>query len=144
MKFYIFGKEFGIRKEFFISGLFILIILLALWGGYLKSNRVEVFNAGDKPFPQSINESLAREKEDSGEIELININTEGIETLILLNGIGEVKARAIIEYRELNGLFKNIEEIKNVKGIGDATFLKIKDRITVEHENDIPAEDISN
>ncbi len=62
---------------------------------------------------------------------LININTADESELMTLTGIGEGKARAIISYREEHGNFKSIEEIKNVSGIGDATFNKFKDSITV-------------
>jgi len=48
-----------------------------------------------------------------------------------LSGIGESKANNIIKYREEVGLFKTKEEIKNVSGIGEAAFEKIKDSITV-------------
>lgn len=61
----------------------------------------------------------------------VNINTATLEELLMLSGIGESKAKAIIEYREINGLFKSIEDIKSVNGIGDSLFDKIKDRITV-------------
>lgn len=61
----------------------------------------------------------------------ININTANITELTSLTGIGEAKAKIIIEHRENNGLFKSIEDIKNVKGIGEALFEKIKDYITV-------------
>ena len=47
-----------------------------------------------------------------------------------LDGIGEVKAIAIIAYREENGGFNSIEEIKNISGIGEKTFEKIKQFIT--------------
>ena len=60
----------------------------------------------------------------------ININTATAEQLIELNGIGEVKANAIIEYRNNYGNFTSLEEIMNVKGIGEKTFEKIKDYIT--------------
>lgn len=63
---------------------------------------------------------------------MININTASVSELETLTGIGEVIAGRIIEYRNANGLFKNIEEIKNVKGIGDAIFGKIKSSITVD------------
>ena len=63
--------------------------------------------------------------------ELININTASLEELTKINGIGEVKAKSIIEYREENGSFKSIEEIKNIKGIGEKTFEKLKDSITI-------------
>lgn len=62
---------------------------------------------------------------------LININNDGIEKLTTLPGIGESKAKTIIEYRKSNGNFKTIEELKNVSGIGDSTFEKIKDLITI-------------
>lgn len=61
----------------------------------------------------------------------IDINTAGTEDLIKLEKIGPALAERIIEYREANGPFKNIEEIKNVKGIGEKTFEMIKDKITV-------------
>lgn len=63
---------------------------------------------------------------------LININTASAEELTALNGVGEAKAQAIIEYREENGYFSSIEEITNVSGIGEKTFEKNKDLITVD------------
>lgn len=61
----------------------------------------------------------------------ININTASLEELMTLNGVGEAKAKAIIEYRNTSGGFKTLEEIKNVSGIGDAAYNKIKDNITI-------------
>jgi competence protein ComEA len=61
--------------------------------------------------------------------DLININIASKEQLLTLPGIGESKADLIIDYRN-NESFKNIEDIKNVKGIGDSLFEKIKDYIT--------------
>lgn len=62
---------------------------------------------------------------------LVSINDASLEDLMTLDGIGNAKAMAIIEYRNTNGSFKTIEEIKNVSGIGDALFEKIKNKITV-------------
>lgn len=61
----------------------------------------------------------------------ININTASIEELKTLNGIGDAKAKAIVEYRTVKGKYKNIEEIKNVNGISESLFEKIKDNITI-------------
>ena len=61
----------------------------------------------------------------------ININIATLEELQTLPGIGESKALAIIEYRDENGNFNFIEDIKNVSGIGDSVYEKIKDFITV-------------
>ncbi|PTY73737.1 hypothetical protein B5V88_16815 [Heyndrickxia sporothermodurans] len=64
--------------------------------------------------------------------EKVNINNATSEQLQTISGIGPAKAAAIIEYREKQGLFKRIEDIKNVTGIGDKTFEKLKDAITVD------------
>lgn len=60
----------------------------------------------------------------------ININNATLEELMTLTGIGESKAKNIIAYREKEK-FKTIEDIKNISGIGDVLFEKIKDRIIV-------------
>lgn len=61
----------------------------------------------------------------------ININTADAGTLEQITGVGPVTAQKIIEYREANGSFGSIEEIRNVSGIGEKTFEKMKGEITV-------------
>lgn len=61
---------------------------------------------------------------------LVNINTATVAELTTVSGIGESRALAIIAYREKNGNFGSIEEIKKVDGIKDGLFSKIKDKIT--------------
>lgn len=61
----------------------------------------------------------------------ININTASVEELQTLPGIGESKAKNIISYRESNGNFTKIEDLKEVTGIGDAIYDQIKDYITI-------------
>jgi competence protein ComEA len=61
----------------------------------------------------------------------ININTADLVELDTLPGIGPTTAQKIIDYRNQNGPFKSIEEIKNVSGIGDKKFEEIKDKIKV-------------
>ena len=63
--------------------------------------------------------------------ELVNINTADADRLISLRGIGPALAQRIIDYREQNGPFKSIDELKNVRGIGDKKFADIKDDITI-------------
>ena len=60
----------------------------------------------------------------------INLNTADAEQLATLPGIGQVKAEAIIKYRKDNGKFKNINDLKEVKGIGDKMIEKIKPEVT--------------
>lgn len=62
---------------------------------------------------------------------LINLNTAGKGELITLPGIGEVKAQAIIDYREKYGSFYSTEEIMNVNGIGEKTYAQLKDLICI-------------
>jgi len=66
--------------------------------------------------------------QDSG---LVNINTATVSELITVSGIGESRAQAIVAYREENGRFGSIEDIKKVDGIKDGLFSKIKDKITI-------------
>lgn len=61
----------------------------------------------------------------------VNINSAALEELKTLTGIGDSKAKSIIEYREQNGGFKSIEDIKNVTGIGEKMFEKIKEQIEI-------------
>ncbi len=75
---------------------------------------------------------LPEESESTSKTSLININKASLEELQTLNGIGESLAESIITYRTENGKFKNIEDIKNVAGIGDSKYEKIKDNIKVK------------
>ena len=61
----------------------------------------------------------------------VSLNSATIDELMQLPGIGEVKAKAIIVYREENGGFKSIEELLEVNGIGESTFNKIKDQLSL-------------
>jgi competence protein ComEA len=65
----------------------------------------------------------------SQEIQVIDINKADIETLALLKGVGEKRAKAIIAYRELNGEFKSLDDLSYVKGIGRRTLELNKGKI---------------
>jgi competence protein ComEA len=62
----------------------------------------------------------------------VNINTADEASLASVKGIGEKKAKAIIEYREKNGLFKSVDDLTKVKGIKEKQLAKVKDQVTVE------------
>lgn len=61
----------------------------------------------------------------------VNINTASPSELEALPGIGPAKAKAIVDYRQQHGAFKSVEELKNVKGIGEGIFSKLKAEATV-------------
>jgi len=61
---------------------------------------------------------------------VVNLNTATAAEIDTLPGIGPKTAELIIQYRQKNSGFKKIEEIMNIRGVGEKTFLKIKDRIS--------------
>ena len=62
---------------------------------------------------------------------VVNINTASVHHLQRIDGIGETKARAIVEYREAHGGFKSVDELVNVSGIGEKTLDAMRGRLTV-------------
>lgn len=86
-------------------------------------------NCPDVSNTACVTKPSTNEKEDSNNMK-ININTASLEELTKLNGIGESKAKLIVEYRQKTP-FERIEDIKNVSGIGDSAYEKIKNFITV-------------
>lgn len=110
-----------------------------------KINLAYMVQDGQKIYVPSVNdkEEITNITDDAGENviksddsstkgEKININTASQTELETLNGIGPSTALKIINYRNENGAFKNIEDIKNVPGIGDAKFENIKESISVK------------
>ncbi len=65
---------------------------------------------------------------------VVNINTASVEELELLPGIGETRARAVVALRERRGGFRSIDELKQVKGIGDAGLERIRPFVRLEGE----------
>ncbi len=64
-------------------------------------------------------------------VEPVNLNTASAAQLETLPGIGPKTAGLIIEYRQKNGGFKKVEDVMNVRGVGEKSFLKLKSLITV-------------
>ena len=133
-----------------------IIDVLDMAGGALEDADLNLLNLAEKIFDEQkiyipkIGEEIDKsqikvENRDDGELKvhtannsvknstnnLININTASLDQLQSLPGIGAVIAQNIIDYRNSQGPFRSIEEIKNVSRIGDKTFEKIKDKITV-------------
>lgn len=108
----------------------ILLILLGL--GYGIKQYRSSHPAADirvERFDMPVQQGAAGEKVQRPSI---NINTATSDELIKLEGIGQVIASRIIEYRQIHGRFYWVEDIKKVKGISDKIFQRIKDKIAVE------------
>ena len=69
---------------------------------------------------------IAQQEQGAAQKPTINLNTATLDQLTTLPGIGAKTAERILEYRTKSGSFKRIEELMNVKGIGEKSFLKIK------------------
>ena len=111
-------------------------------GGFTKEAHAQAINLADKVVdgqqvvvPTEEEAKLSPQlpvSADESEQGLININTADQARLQELSGIGEAKAKGILNYRESNGRFNSIEDIKNVSGIGDKLYEQIKENITVD------------
>ncbi len=94
--------------------------------------QIYVPRKGEENPPVSTSPSSASPSPSDQRGHKVNINAATAEELSTLPGIGPTKAQSIIDYRLANGPFQSIEDIKNVRGIGEATFEKLKDKITVQ------------
>jgi competence protein ComEA len=94
--------------------------------------QIYVPQRGEESPPVSPPSGSSLSSPSSQEGDKVNINTATAKELNTLPGIGPVKAQSIIDYRTTNGPFRSIEDLKNVSGIGDATFEKLKEKITVQ------------
>lgn len=75
----------------------------------------------------------------SGEQKLVNINTASVAELAGLNGIGDAKAKLIVDYREKNGPFKSVDDLRQVRGIGEKMVAKLRPAITTGQTAAVPA-----
>lgn len=87
--------------------------------------------AEDDAAGSGLSGSVTGDNDTYGQKTKININTASVEQLMTLKGIGESRARDIVDYRMRNGSFKKTEDVMKVSGIKEAAYSKIKDDICV-------------
>ena len=97
---------------------------------YIIPKKGEKMNSSNNTISQ--NTYTSKENQESKDSDKIDINTADIEELDKIPGVGEATANKILNYREENGQFKSIEEIKNVNGIGEKKFENMKELICVK------------
>ena len=116
--------------------------LFQLAGGFTKDaatdywNQARLLTDGEMIYVPTVEEVKDRVLEnnttsDTDDSDKVNINTASKEELMTLPGIGEARALAIIAYRKENGPFTSVEELKEVEGIKDGVFSKMKDYIEI-------------
>lgn len=88
------------------------LVMLGLFAATLVSTQLSAAETPIKP-------EMTAETASAQMTKPININTASVEELQLLKGVGETKAKAIVEYRLVNGKFKSIDELTQVSGIGE-------------------------
>ena len=103
---------------------------VGVYGSDDKSDQNEANSAAEK-ISSAQTQTDSTSQDQGGNDGKINLNTASKEQLMQLTGIGDKKADEIIAYRQQNGNFKTIDDLKNVSGIGDKTFEKISSQITV-------------
>jgi len=137
-------NDFIERYRWFILGSLIVIIIAGIsvivWDRQSRNktntenqNVIELQKQNDllrQQLSEQVKENVAGVSTET-QGDKININTADATELDKLPNIGPARAADIISYREENGGFQSIEELKNIKGIGDKTFEEMKDLVTI-------------
>lgn len=97
----------------------------------LNASAVRTESTADPSNRESVSGAAPKSPDPPGEPGIVNINTATVSELITLDGIGEARAKAIIEYREANGGFGSVDELTKVSGIGGKTLEKNRSRVVV-------------
>ena len=117
--------RFG-RTEWLLLALFVVFIAATV---FIAVKRTDVHTPGEQAYTVTVQ----REAEaPMPENVTVNINTADIEALTTLDGVGEVLAQRIIDYREENGGFASVEELSEVKGVGEKILSENRERLCVE------------
>ena len=100
----------------------------------VELNQAQLLTDGQKIYVPVVGEAVTVSQNGSAGLSddgRININTATVEELMTLTGIGETRAKSIVAYRDANGPFAAPEDLQQVSGIGESTYRKIADAITI-------------
>ncbi len=136
--------DFLYRYRFYLGVFLILVISGGIWIVLKDNNQINKTNNANREIAElrqqneifreqlsEISKQVASESDSLENQNLINLNSASEQELDTLPNIGPARAEDIINYRDTRGGFKTIEEIKDIKGIGDKSFEDLKDLITV-------------
>ena len=131
-------RELDRQERFLIALALVLCAVIVGYNAFFVPSTsapttVTVWNGEDPTASSPGNPAEGSSSSDGGKVyQTVNLNTADAQTLATsLPGVGEVIAHRIVEYREANGPFSSIEEIKNVSGIGDKTYEKLRPYLTI-------------
>ncbi len=96
---------------------------------------IKIYKIGevtDVEFEEEITNNSNNSENESATKKKININSATVEELKTLSGIGEVRAKSIVDYRESNGKFNSIDDLANITGIGSKTIEKLRDMVDIK------------
>lgn len=131
------------------QSMFMIGVALVLMSGIilyvsLSSPAVYMQEVTTQGEAQTVSQSVAKPQDDTASASTtidtepqptatfpININTATVEELCLIDGMGEARASAIIEYREYIGGYESVEQIMNISGIGESLYAKLSPYLTV-------------
>ncbi|MCW3171011.1 ComEA family DNA-binding protein [Shewanella subflava] len=106
-----------------------LSMLAVMAIGLLSFAHINLYAAQETPAKKQVNEKVVEAK--SSVTSKVNINKADLAELQSLNGIGEAKAKSIIEYRNKNGKFKDVKQLMEVSGIGEKLLAQNAGRLVI-------------
>lgn len=127
-------KKLSPEKLIVIVGIIfatVLVLVNVFFDFVPHTVKTEIIKSAKNEFSTYYNQNVNKKNYTTTQKVIVNINTASVQELCTIRMIGETKAKAIVNYREKYGAFKDKKDIVKVYGIGEKTYEKIKDSICV-------------